>query len=37
MPARSGSKGRLVRAFPTWLQLSSFVRVERIATTAAAR
>jgi hypothetical protein len=27
----------LVRAFPTWLRLSSFARVERVATTAAAR
>jgi hypothetical protein len=27
----------LVRAFPSWLRLSSFARVERIATTAAAR
>jgi hypothetical protein len=27
----------LVRAFPTWLRLSSFARVGRVATTAAAR
>jgi hypothetical protein len=27
----------LVRAFPTWLRLSSFARVERVATAAAAR
>jgi hypothetical protein len=27
----------LVRAFPTWLRLSSFARVERAATTATAR
>ncbi len=27
----------LVCAFPTWLRLSGFVRVERVATTAAAR
>jgi hypothetical protein len=26
----------LVRAFPTWFRLSSFARVERISTTAAA-
>ena len=27
----------LARAFPTWLRLSSFARVDRVATTAAAR